>query len=208
MPQRFFDTMRVGEIISRVNDAVKIRDFINNIALSIVVNILIVIFSLILMFFYYWKLALIMLTIIPIYLLLYQISNSLNKKWQRKLMEESAELETQLVESLNAVGTIKRFGLSDYANEKTENRFFQLLNSVYKSSIYSLYIGTTAEFFTRLFTIGLLWAGSYFVINRELSPGELLSFYALIGYFTGPASSLIGANKTNTGCPDCCRSFI
>lgn len=110
-------------------------------------------------------------------------------------MEESAELETQFVESLNAVSTIKRFSLETYANEKTETRFFNLLNSIYKSSIYSLYIGTGAEFFTRLFTIGLLWAGSYFVISRELSPGELLSFYALIGYFTGPASSLIGANK-------------
>ncbi|MDD4922574.1 MAG: cysteine peptidase family C39 domain-containing protein, partial [Bacteroidales bacterium] len=30
LPQQFFDTMRVGEIISRVNDAVKIRHFINN----------------------------------------------------------------------------------------------------------------------------------------------------------------------------------
>jgi ATP-binding cassette subfamily B protein len=31
LPQRFFDTMRVGEIISRVNDAVNIREFINNV---------------------------------------------------------------------------------------------------------------------------------------------------------------------------------
>jgi ABC-type bacteriocin/lantibiotic exporter with double-glycine peptidase domain len=38
LPQRFFDTMRVGEIISRVNDAVKIRVFINDIALTIVCN--------------------------------------------------------------------------------------------------------------------------------------------------------------------------
>lgn len=195
LPQRFFDAMRVGEIISRINDAVKIRDFINNVALNIIVNALIICFSLAVMFLYYWKLALLMLIIIPIYLVLYWISNSVNKKWQRKLMEESSELETQLVESLNAVGTIKRFGLETYTNEKTEDRFFNLLNSIYKSSIYSLYLGTGAEFFTRLFTIGLLWTGSYFVINRELSPGELLSFYALIGYFTGPASSLIGANK-------------
>ena len=195
LPQRFFDTMRVGEIISRVNDAVKIRDFINNVALNIIVNTLIICFSLAVMFLYYWKLALLMIVIIPIYIILYRISNSVNKKWQRRLMEESAELETQLVESLNAVGTIKRFGLESYANEKTEDRFFRLLNSIYKSSIYSLYIGTGAEFFSRLFTIGLLWAGSYFVISRELSPGELLSFYALIGYFTGPALALIGANK-------------
>ena len=195
LPQRFFDTMRVGEIISRVNDAVNIREFVNNVALNFIVNGLIVIFSIVLMFFYYWKLALIMLSIIPVYLLIYWISNKVNKKWQRRLMEESAELESQLVESLNAVGTIKRFGLEQFANDKTEGRFVTLLRTIYKTSIYSLYIGTGSEFFTRLFTIILLWAGSYFVINRELSPGELISFYALVGYFTGPASSLIGANK-------------
>ena len=81
-------------------------------------------------------------------------------------------------------------------NEKTENRFVRLLRSIYKSSVYSIYIGSAAEFTTRIFTITLLWIGSYYVIQRELSPGELLSFYALIGYFTGPAASLIGANKS------------
>ena len=195
LPQRFFDTMRVGEIISRVNDAVKIRAFINETALSIIVNILIVAFSFGLMFLYYWKLAVIMLCIIPLYLIIYFISNRINKIWQRKLMENSADLEAQLVESLNAAGTIKRFGLEEYSNDKTENRFIGLLRSIYKSTVYSIYIGTGTEFITRLFTIILLWAGSYFVIQRQLSPGELLSFYALIGYFTGPASSLIGANK-------------
>ncbi len=196
LPQRFFDTMRVGEIISRVNDAVKIRMFINETALNIIVNILIVGFSIVLMFFYYWKLAAIILCIIPFYLLIYYISNKVNKRWQRKLMENSADLETQLVESLNAVGTIKRFGLEEYSNNKTENKFITLLRSIYTSTIYSIYIGSGSEFVTKLFTIILLWAGSYFVIERQLTPGELLSFYALIGYFTGPASSLIGANKS------------
>ncbi|MCC6289170.1 MAG: peptidase domain-containing ABC transporter [Chitinophagaceae bacterium] len=196
LPQRFFDTMRVGEIISRVNDAVKIRMFVNDISLNLIVNVLIVTFSIAVMFFYYWKLALIMLLIIPIYSLLYWISNIVNKKWQRTLMEDSAELETQLVESLNAAGTIKCFGLENYANEKTENRFYNLLNTIYKTSIYSLYTGNISELFTRLFTIILLWAGSYFVMQGELSPGELLSFYALIGYLTGPASALIGANRS------------
>lgn len=196
LPQRFFDTMRVGEIISRVNDAVKIRMFINDVALSMIVNVLIVGFSIALMFLYYWKLALIMLAIIPFYILLYWLSNSINKKWQRILMENSADLEAQLVESLNAAGTIKRFGLEEYSNLKTENRFIVLLQSIYKSSIRGMYLGTSSDFITKFFTIVILWAGSYFVINRELSAGELLSFYALIGYLTGPAGSLIGANKS------------
>ena len=196
LPQRFFDTMRVGEITSRINDAVKIRMFINDVALNMIVNVLIVGFSIALMFLYYWKLAVIMLCIVPIYLVIYLISNRINKKWQRTLMENSAELETQLVESISTAGTIKRFGIEEYANTKTENKFYTLLNSIYKSGIKGLYLGTSADFATRLFTIIILWAGAFFVINRELTPGELLSFYALIGYFTGPASSLIGANKS------------
>jgi ATP-binding cassette subfamily B protein len=70
LPQRFFDTMRVGEITSRINDAVKIRMFINDVALSMIVNVLIVGFSIALMFLYYWKLAVIMLCIVPIYIII------------------------------------------------------------------------------------------------------------------------------------------
>lgn len=195
LPQQFFDTMRVGEIISRVNDAVKIRTFINDISIGLVVNVFIVFFSFVLMFTYYWKLALIMLTVIPLYLLVFLVANKFNKKIQRKLMENSAELESQLVESLNAVGTIKRFGLEDFSNTKTETRFIQLLRTVYKSGINSVFTGATVELISQSLTIILLWIGAGYVLDNEITPGELFSFYTLIGYFTGPAASLIGANK-------------
>jgi len=195
LPQQFFDTMRVGEIISRINDAVKIRTFINGVSLSLTVNFLILIFSFGLMFFYYWKLALIMLLVIPLYTLIYFITNKLNKKTERTIMERSADLESQLVESLNSVGTIKRFGLESFANIKTETRFISLLQIGYKSALNSVFSGTSSGFIAQLFTIILLWSGSYFVIEREITAGELMSFYAIIGYFTGPVSSLIGANK-------------
>lgn len=195
LPQQFFDTMRVGEIISRINDAVKIRAFINDVSLSLTVNVLILFFSFGIMFLYYWKLALIMLLVIPLYLIIYLIINTLNKKTERKIMERSADLENQLVESLNSVGTIKRFGLESFANIKTETRFINLLHIGYKSALNSVFSGTSTTFIAQLFTIILLWSGSYFVIEREITPGELLSFYAIIGYFMNPVASLIGANK-------------
>lgn len=195
LPQQFFDTMRVGEIISRINDAVKIRNFINGVSLNLTVNVLIVIFSFALMFTYYWKLALIMLIIVPIYLALYWVVNRLNKKVERRVMENAAELESQLVESLNAVGTIKRFGLEDFANVKTETRFITLLKTGYKSALNFIFSQTSSKVIAQVFVIILLWTGSGFVIERQISQGELLSFYAIIGYFTGPLGSLIGANK-------------
>lgn len=195
LPQQFFDTMRVGEIISRINDAVKIRNFINEVSLKLTVNILILIFSFGLMFTYHWKLALLMVLVIPVYFLVYIITNRLNKKTERKIMERSAELESQLIESINSVGTIKRFGLEDFANIKTETRFINLLHVGYKSALNSIFTGTSSSFIAQLFTIILLWSGSYFVVRREITAGELMSFYAIIGYFMNPVASLIQANK-------------
>ncbi|WP_321279503.1 peptidase domain-containing ABC transporter [Marinifilum fragile] len=196
LPQRFFDTMRIGEIISRINDAVKIRAFINDTAISLIVNVFIVFFSFALMFIYSWKLALAMALIIPLYALVYFITNRLNKKQERKVMEQAAELETQLVESLNSVKTIKQLSLEDFANLKTETRFINLLQTGYKSGLNAIFSGNSSEFLSRIFTIVLLWFGGYLVIDQTITPGELMSFYAIIGYFTGPVASLIGMNKS------------
>lgn len=196
LPQQFFDTMRVGEIISRMNDAVKIRAFLNDVLVGFVVNIFILFFSFALMFTYYWKLALIMLTVVPIYALIYYFSNKLNKNTQRQLMEKTAELENQLVESVNAVSTIKRFGLESFTNLKTEIRFVSLLRTIYTSGVNSLWIGNVSGLISSLFAVILLWAGAAFVVSNMITAGELLSFYAIIGYFTGPVVSLIGMNKT------------
>ncbi|WP_229238567.1 peptidase domain-containing ABC transporter [Dyadobacter sp. Leaf189] len=196
LPQQFFDNMRVGEIISRINDAVKIRVFINDVLVGFAVNMFILVFSFALMFTYYWKLALILLGVVPLYAVIYYFSNKMNKSTQRKLMESSAELEAQLVESIHSVSTIKRFGLEDFTNMRTETRFIGMLKSVYESNTNSLWIGDFSGFISSAFTIILLWAGSLFVLNKIITPGELLSFYAIIGYFTGPVSSLIGMNRT------------
>ncbi len=196
LPQRFFDTMQVGEITSRIGDAVKIRAFINDVAIDMLVNIFIVLFSFGLMFTYYWKLALIIALIIPLYIGIYILINKLNKKTERKLMESAADLESQLVESLNSVKTIKQFGIENHANFKTEKRFTRLLKTIYTSGLNAFFTTYSSEFLTRVFTIVLLWAGAYYVLDNEITPGELMSFYALIGYFTSPIASLVGMNKT------------
>src|SRR5690554_417961 len=97
LPQRFFDTMQIGEITSRISDAIKIRAFINNTAIDLIVNIFILIFSFALMFTYNWKLALIMLFVIPFYLGIYILVNRFNRKIERKVMEVADELDKQLV---------------------------------------------------------------------------------------------------------------
>jgi len=120
----------------------------------------------------------------------------LNKKYQRKIMESSADLEAHLVESLNSVSTIKRFGIEQFANLKTEMRFVHLIKNTYKSIYGSIMANGGIEFVSTGITVALLWAGSTFVINRELTPGTLMLFYTLIGYILGPVGKLISSNQT------------
>jgi ATP-binding cassette subfamily B protein len=196
LPQQFFDTMRVGEILSRINDAVKIRAFINDVALDLMVNVLVVTFSLGLMFVYSWKLALMMMALFPVYGSIYLVTNRANRRNQRRMMESSADLESQLVESLNGLPTVKRFGLERFANGKMELSFVRVLRTVRTAAKTGILTGTTTELAGRVFAIVLLWVGAHFVLAREISPGELMSCYALIGYLTGPIASLIGMNRT------------
>ncbi len=196
LPQRFFDTMQIGEITSRINDAVKIRSFINETAIEMIVNVFIVIFSFALMFTYYWKLALVIILVIPFYAIIYFFLNKFNKKVERNSMENAAELQTQLVESITHVRTVKEFGIEGFSNLKTENKFVKLLFTTYKSGLNVVFAATSTQFLASAFTIVLMWIGSGYVIDRAITPGELFSFYALIGYFTSPVASLIGMNKT------------
>lgn len=196
LPQQFFDTMRVGEIISRVNDAVKIRNFINNVSLDLVVNSMILVFTVGLMFVYSWELALITLASAPLFVLIFWGFNKLNRKYQRGIMESSAELESQLVESINSIATIKRFGIEEYANLKTESRFVNLLKNTFRSIYGSIMAQGGIQFVSTAITIAVLWMGSILVIEQEMTPGTLMVFYSLIGYVVSPIGSLISSNQT------------
>jgi len=196
LPQQFFDNMRVGEIISRINDAVKIRVFINNVSLELAVNFLILVFTLLVMLFYSWKLAAIILLSAPLFFLIYYFFNRLNKKYQRKIMESGADLEAHLVESLNSVSTIKRFGIETFANLKTETRFVGLLKNTYQSIYGSILANNGIELVSTGITVAMLWVGSTLVIHQEVTPGTLMLFYSLIGYVLGPIGKLISSNQT------------
>jgi ATP-binding cassette, subfamily C, bacteriocin exporter len=196
LPQRFFDTMRIGEITSRIGDAVKIRALINDIAVELIVSTLVIALSLAVLFLYSAMLAVVVMGIIPVYAGIWTLANARNRHASREIMERSAELQSQLVESVSTIGTIKRFGLEAQVELRTEVRFVRLLRAVFRSSRIALTTATVTGAVSRLAVVAVLWTGSVLVIERRLTPGELMSSYALLGYLTGPLLTLITANRT------------
>lgn len=196
LPQAFFDTMRVGEITSRVADAVKIRNFLNQTLLNLLLNPLIVGFSLGAMLLWSWKLALLSLALIPANALIYWAVNRLNREYQRKLMERAADFDAQLVESLNIQPTLRSYRLEDFSTLKTETRLVHLLKTTWLAALGGFGCNTAATLVTQAYMIGLLWVGASLVLDAGLTPGQLMSCYTLAGYLTGPIAALIGLNAS------------
>jgi ABC-type bacteriocin/lantibiotic exporter with double-glycine peptidase domain len=196
LPQRFFDTRRIGEITSRLGDAVKIRSFINDVALDLAISAGVVVLSLALMLTYSRSLALVAFAAMPLYALIYRISDHLNRSTQREVMERAADVEAELVEGLQAAATIRSFGAESWAALRVEVRLVRMLRAVYRSGINSIGATTALTAVSRMVTIALLWIGAGLVISRALTLGELMSFYALSGYLTGPVVALVAANRS------------
>lgn len=196
LPQPFFDAMRVGEITSRVSDAVKVRNFLNNSLVAFLLNPLILLFSLAAMFFWSWKLALLSAALLPLNAGIYWAVDRMNRTYQRQLMERSADFDAQLVESLSAQPVLRRFGLEETAALRTEVRLVRLLRVAWRTALGGIGAGTVATLVTQGYLIGLLWLGADLVLDTGLTPGQLMSSYTLAGYLTGSVSALIGLNTS------------
>lgn len=86
--------------------------------------------------------------------------------------------------------------MESFSNLKTEVRFVHLLKNTYKSAYGAIIANGGIEFISTGITIAILWAGSLFVINQEISAGSLMLFYSLTGYILSPIGKLISSNQT------------
>jgi len=194
MPKNFFDSMRTGEIVSRINDAIKIRYFVNDTAIQLVASIFFLLLSLGCIFHYSWSLGLFLFISIPVYWLVYKICDRQNAKWRRKAMESGAEFENLMMESIQGMHTIRSFQMENYYNRKTDMRSSDTLKSLYRASRAMLSANVVSEWVTGLLSLAILWYGSGQVERGHLTIGTLLSYYTLLAFFTRPVQSLIASN--------------
>jgi ATP-binding cassette, subfamily C, bacteriocin exporter len=191
LPQPFFDGMRVGEMISRINDAVKIRTFLSQQGTTLIISALTLVLTVLVMFAFSWILAFVALAFLALYSMLFTFAVLQNRRISMRMMEQSADFEAQVVESLEMASTLRRSDRQWVAEMKTEALFVRLLHSAYSSGRCNIAVRAVATVIVQGFTLTLLWAGASAVIRTQMSPGQLLSCFALTGYLTAPAYNLL-----------------
>jgi len=191
LPMSFFDSRKVGEIISRLGDASKIRNAISGATITVMIDTLMVIIGGIVLYIQSSILFGIASVVIPFYVIAVWSFNRPFREIHRKEMEQGAELQSYLVESISGVATIKAFNAEGEANIETEDRFIKFIKSIFKASWLSNLQSSLQIVLTSISEIIIIWIGGLQIIKGNLSIGQLITFNALLAYFYGPIQNLI-----------------
>ncbi|KST62054.1 peptidase domain-containing ABC transporter [Mastigocoleus testarum] len=190
LPLSFFESRYVGDLTSRIQENRKIQQFLTGEALSILLDLLTVFIYVGLMFWYSWKMALLMLVIVPPFFLLAWISTPFLKRISREVFSAIAAESSYLIEALSGIRTIK----STAVEQTVRWHWEELLNKEVKTNFSGEVIGNRLQIFSNtiesLATVSMLWFGAWLVIQNQLTIGQLVAFNMLLGNVINPFQRL------------------
>ncbi len=191
LPMNFFSTRKVGEIISRIMDASKVREALSGATLTIVLDTMMVIVGAVILYTQSAFLFGITLVMVPVYILIVWVFKKAYENINRREMEENAQLNAYLVESLNGVETIKAYNAEKATKDELEKRFIKFLKSIFKHGLIDNYQNSLKNYLGLVSGTVILWVGSYQVLKGNMTAGQLIAFNALLAYFLTPLQNLV-----------------
>ena len=191
LPVNFFGTRHVGEIISRFNDAGKVRDAISGATLTVMIDTIMAIAGGIILYMQSEKMFKIAVVMVLAYIVIVAVFHQYYEKLNRLEMQNNAELTSYLVESFNGIQTIKAYNAERKANITTEMKFAKLLRSVFKLGYVSNIQASLKTFVELVGGVLILWIGAINVLNGNMTLGTLITFNSLLVYFLEPVKNLI-----------------
>ncbi|SEQ38040.1 ATP-binding cassette, subfamily B [Lachnospiraceae bacterium RM5] len=192
LPMKFFSTRKTGDITTRFSDAFTVKNIFTSIALSLVMDISMALISGVILFNMNPKLfgIIVIMTIISIILVF--IFKQPYKKINEEQMQQSSVLNSEIIEGLRAVETIKGNANEDMELESIEKEYIRSMRIGYKESMLSNVQGTISSVISGVGNLILLYVGITGVINNDITLGSYMAFMTLSGYFMDPIGNLVG----------------
>ena len=193
MSLRFFTHTKSGEIISRFNnDVVGAQSAFTGTLPNIVTNVITLFSTLVVMITIEWRLALLSIIVLPLFLLPARRVAGIFRDIWRRAMEYNADMSSAISETLSINGAllVKTFG-----RQASEAQRFRETNRKVRD------IGVRRALVGRWFFLGLgvssaigtaliYWGGGHLVLNEAISVGTIVAFAAYLTRLYGPISSL------------------
>jgi ATP-binding cassette, subfamily C, bacteriocin exporter len=194
LPMIFFQGVRVGDIISRLVDAAKMREMAGGSTLVTALDSACLLAGFAVLSFYSWKLALFTAgLVLPLALILVLFNRPL-RKYQRQALDFAGRLQSHFVEGFSGIATIRGFNAETAAAERMESALIPFVDSLFMTSVIGLLAGGLGEMIAGAgLTAVLLLAGTLVTAGR-LTVGEMVSCYSILFLMLQPLLRLLQLN--------------
>jgi len=196
LPMQFFDSRHTGEIMSRLADAVKIREALSGSTLILLVDSATMFALLGLLFFYSVKLALTVGLSLPLLGIIAFRMNGPLRRYQRRTMEQAARFQSHLVETFGGISAIKAATAEESSTVEAERLIVRMLNALFQASLWAVSLSAATELALGLAMVGVLWGAGGMLLRGEFSVGQLVAFYSIALFMFQPMLRLVTVNQT------------
>lgn len=181
LPKSFFNSRKIGDLVARLNDTQRVQRVINRIVGNVLIDFLVTISSLTLIFIYSWQSGLIVVLSLPLYALLIYRFNKPIIKSQKEVMQAYALNESNYINSMNGIATIKNTNKQDIFKNINNVIYGNFQSKVFNLGKINLKLSAYSGLFSNFFLVGILTFGSLSVYKDELQLGELMAILGVSG---------------------------
>ena len=196
MPIAFFTRTQTGALTSRLNsDVVGAQTAVTSTLGSVVSNVVVLVTSLAAMAVLEWRLTLLALVALPIFIIPAKRVGRRLQGISRENMSTNAEMNSQMAERFNVAGAllVKLFGRQRDEVDVFSGRASKVRDTGVKAAMYG------RVFFVALGLVGALGAaaiygvGAHLVVNGDLDVGDLVALATLVTHVYQPLTGLTNA---------------
>jgi ATP-binding cassette subfamily B protein len=196
MPIAFFTRTPTGALTSRLNnDVVGAQSALTGTLGSVVSNVVVLITTLIAMIALEWRLTLLALVVLPLFVIPARRIGRRLQEISREQMQHNASMSTQMTERFNVAGAmlVKLFGDHTREDEQFERHARGVRDAGIRSAMYG------RVYFVALGLVGAVGAaviygvGGHLVVSGNISTGTLVALAALVTRVYAPLTGLTNA---------------
>lgn len=191
LPLKYFEKWQVGDVVSRVGELENLRSFLTGSSLTVVLDIFFAIVYLIVMFLYSKVLSLVVLVILPVFIVLNLLVAPLYKRLINERFLIGSENRSFLIEAITGMRTVKSMAVERIFVERYEEILARYVKSVFSVINLANIASSIGGFVQQIFSLAILWIGAYYVMEAEISVGELIAFQMMAGQLIAPIMRLV-----------------
>src|SRR3954449_10363430 len=174
----FYDRHQTGQLMSRATvDLQGVRFFLGYGLIFFFQNILTVVSVTVVLFFFEWKLALIVLAVTPLLVLLAYRYSHVSHPTLRDVQQRLADVRTVAHENILGVHVVKAFAQEPAEQAKFVHRSERVFEQTLRANRQRATYVPLIAFVPQLATAVVLLVGARMVIHGSLSTGSFVSFF-------------------------------